>query len=178
MLEMQTDDSWENLMRHRLFEPLGMTSAGFGPPLPLPQPQGHRKRVPIGVGPGADNPAVLGPAGTVHASLEDWGKFISLHLIGPSDGSELLPRASFARMHAPAPGTDYAMGWVSVERPWGGRVVTHSGSNGSWYAVVWAAPEQGFAVLVATNEAGDHAARATDEAASALIQHYKAGEAR
>ncbi len=161
-------------MRRRLFEPLGMASAGFGPPRPLPQPQGHRGRLPLGVGPGADNPRVLGPAGTVHASLEDWGKFVALHLRGPSAGSELLSRESFARMHFPTPGGSYAMGWGAVERDWGGRVVTHAGSNLYWYAVVWAAPEQDFAVLVATNEGGDHAARGTDEAAAALIRHYKA----
>jgi len=39
--------------------------------------------------------------------------------------------------------------------------------------VVWASPEQRFAVLIATNEGGDRAAKATDEAAGALIRHYK-----
>ncbi len=178
MIEMRMDVSWEDLMRQRLFEPLGMASAGFGPPGPLPQPQGHRRRVPLGVGPGADVPAVLGPAGTVHASLEDWGRFVSFHLAGASTGSELLPNASFVRMHSPTPGTDHAIGWGSVARDWGGQVITAAGSNRYWYATVWAAPEQGFAVLVVTNEAGDHARTGTDKAAGALIRHYKAGEAR
>jgi len=174
MIEERMDASWEDLMRRRLFEPLGMTSAGFGPPRPLPQPQGHRKRVPVGIGARADNPPVVGPAGTVHASLEDWGKFVALHLPDPSTASGRLPRASLARMHSPTPGTDYAMGWITATRDWDGQVLTHSGSNLLWYSVVWAAPEQGFAVLVATNEAGEHAARGTDEAAWALIRHYKA----
>jgi CubicO group peptidase (beta-lactamase class C family) len=177
ILEMRTDDAWEDLMRQRLFEPLGMKSAGFGPPQPLPQPQGHRGRVPMGIGPGADNAPVLGPAGTVHASLEDWGRFVALHLTGALEGSELLSRESLARLHEPAPGSEYAMGWGSMERKWGGRVITHSGSNGSWYAVVWIAPEKGFAVLAATNEAGDASARGTDEVAAALIQHYQASKA-
>lgn len=178
MIEMRMDASWEDLMRQRLFEPLGMASAGFGPPGPLPQPQGHKKRVPLGVGADADVPPVLGPAGTVHASLEDWGRFVFLHLAGPSTGSKLLPKASFARMHSPTPGTDYAIGWGATSRDWGGEVITASGSNLYWFARVWVAPEQGFAVLVVTNEGGDRARTGTDKAAGALIRHYKAGEGR
>jgi CubicO group peptidase (beta-lactamase class C family) len=175
ILEVLTGDSWEDLMRARLFDPLKMASAGFGPPRPPPQPQGHWGRVPLGIGPEADNPPALGPAGTVHASLEDWGKFVSLHLIGSKRRSELIERESVIRMHTPAEGTLYAMGWGTHERGWGGQVIAHSGSNGYWYSVVWASPEQAFAVLVATNEGGDQAAKGTDEAAAALIRHFKAG---
>ena len=81
-------------------------------------------------------------------------------------------------MHSATPGTSYAMGWGSMQRDWGGQVMSAAGSNGYWYAVVWAAPEQGFAILVVTNEAGDDAKRGTDEAAGALIRHYKATDAR
>ena len=177
MLEVRMDAPWEDLIRQRLFEPLGMASAGFGPPRPLPQPQGHRKRIPVGVGEGADNPPVVGPAGTVHASLEDWGKFVALHLGAGTGGTEPLSRENLARMHSrtPTPGNDYAMGWITGTRDWGGQIITHSGTNLLWYSVVWAAPEQGFAVLVATNEGGEHANRGADEAAGALIRHYKAG---
>jgi CubicO group peptidase (beta-lactamase class C family) len=178
MIEMRMDVSWEDLMRQRLFKPLGMTSAGFGPPGPLPQPQGHLRRVPLGIGPDADIPPALGPAGTVHASLEDWGRFISFHLAGASTGTELLPKESFVRMQSPTPGTDDAMGWIATERNWGGHVITASGSNLRWYARVWVAPEEGFAVLVVTNEGGDDASTGTDKAAGALIRHYKAGEPR
>jgi len=178
ILEIRTGDSWEDLMRARLFEPLKMASAGFGPPRPLPQPQGHWGRVPVGVGPEADNPPVLGPAGTVHASLEDWGKFVSLHLIGSKRRSKLIKRESVVRLHTPAEGTSYAMGWGSHERDWGGQVISHSGSDGYWYSVVWASPEQAFAVLVATNESGDHAVTGTDEAAAALIRHFQEGRAQ
>lgn len=32
MCEKKTNISWEDLMRAKIFTPLGMTSAGFGPP--------------------------------------------------------------------------------------------------------------------------------------------------
>ena len=48
MAEQVTGHSWEDLMRKRVFEPLGMLSAGFGPPGHagrVDQPWGHQ---PIG----------------------------------------------------------------------------------------------------------------------------------
>jgi hypothetical protein len=44
-----------------------------------------------------------------------------------------------------------------------------------WYCVTWIAPEKNFAVLVATNAAGDRCDKACDDAAWALIQHYLKG---
>ena len=177
MIEVRMDGLWEDLMRQRLFGPLGMSSAGFGPPVPLPQPRGHRKRVPLGVGADADVPSVLGPAGTIHASLEDWGKFISLHLAGATTGTDLLPKESFARMHSPAPGTEHAIAWT-LAKGLGRQAIFATGSNHYWYALVWIAPEHELALLVVTNEGGDHARTATNEAARALFRHHKAGKAR
>ena len=67
----------------RLFAPLGMERAGFGPPgdaARVDQPWGHRRQGEKTVPLFFDNPSSLGPAGTVHASLEDWAKFAALHL--------------------------------------------------------------------------------------------------
>lgn len=50
-------------------------------------------------------------------------------------------------------------------------MLTHAGSNTMNYAVVWMAPLKDFAVLVMTNQGGDEAAKACDEAAGALILH-------
>ncbi|HLV79318.1 MAG TPA: hypothetical protein VKT32_03520, partial [Chthonomonadaceae bacterium] len=79
----------------------------------------------------------------------------------------------FQYLHTPLFGGDYAAGWVVTDRNWGGgRVLMHNGSNNQNYSVVWMAPLRDFAVLVATNQGGDAAAKACDEAASALIQSY------
>lgn len=173
---------FEDLLRAELFVPLGMASAGFGPPgLDAPigsartEPRGHRadgKRV--GLGSGSDNPPAITPAGRVHASLGDWGAYAALHLRGPRDGGLGLAPATFARMHTPPDdGLDpYALGWMVADRDWGGRVLTHSGSNTMWYCTAWLAPEKGFGVLVATNQGGDAAAKACDDASSALIRAW------
>ena len=114
-----------------------------------------------------DNLPVMGPAGTVHMSLEDWGKFVTEHLKGRRGKSEYLSQATFARLHTAIKG-DYAMGWITARRPWaGGIALNHTGDNTMNYANVWVAPEKGFAVLVATNQSESHAA--TDEVAAGLI---------
>lgn len=180
MAERVTGASWENLLRARVFEPLYMYSAGFGPPgldgsTPEVQPYGHewsRGRLkPIR----HDNAPVMGPAGTVHCSILDWAKFAVAHLRGERSGGSLLAPATFRDLHTPARGTEYAGGWLVLDRPWaGGKALNHAGSNTMWYANAWLAPARDFGVLVATNAGGGPTAKATDEAVGALLNHYAA----
>jgi CubicO group peptidase (beta-lactamase class C family) len=180
MLEKAAGKPWEELMRTMLFEPLGMTSAGFGPPATpgkVDQPWGHKKGVLIGMeavppGPLADNPAAIGPAGAVHCSLADLAAYAAFHMAGERGGSKLLTADSFKKLHTSA-GDDYALGWVVLKRPWaGGRALMHNGSNTMFYIVVWMAPDLNSAVIVATNVGVDAAFGGCDEAASKLIQQF------
>ena len=177
MAERATDKDWEVLMREELFEPLGMKSAGFGPPgsdKEIDQPRGHGffgNQLPPG--PTSDNPRGLGPAGTVHCSLEDWSKFVALHLQAARGESRLLKRESFEKLHTPL-GNDkdqYALGWIVADRPWADdRVLTHSGSNTYWYVVTWIAPKKNFAGLAACNTGPTAGAQATDAAIVLMLQ--------
>jgi CubicO group peptidase (beta-lactamase class C family) len=180
--EKVMSSSWEDLITQMVFDPLGMKSAGFGglgAPGKVDQPWGHAadgKPVPKN-GPAVDNPPILGPAGTVHCSLKDWAKFVSDHLRGSRGEKALLKPETYKALDTPPFGGEYALGWSTVERDWGGgRVLTHAGSNTMNYAVVWAAPTRDFAVLVTTNQGGPAAAKACDEAAAALIGLQTAGK--
>jgi CubicO group peptidase (beta-lactamase class C family) len=184
MLETRADEVWENLMRREVFVPLKMDSAGFGAPgkaSKLDQPLGHHASVdgkpprPQPVGPRADNPAAIAPAGAVHASLSDWGRFVAAHLAGARGAKDYLGEDSWRRLHQPLEGQDYALGWGTTDREWaGGTAWTHNGSNTLWYATVWVSPERGFAVLAVTNLGGDEAGKATDATAAALIGAWRA----
>jgi CubicO group peptidase (beta-lactamase class C family) len=170
MAEQTTGKSWEDLMTEGLFQPLGMTTAGFGPPGAkdkVEEPWGHTSD---GKPSQFDNAPSIGPAGTVHCSLSDWAKFVALHLQGAQGKGELLQPETFQKLHTPPPDNgDYAFGWGAVEREWaGGVALTHSGSNSMWFATVWIAPQRNFATLVATNQGGEAAAQACDEASAAL----------
>ena len=89
-----------------------------------------------------------------------------------SQGGLLKPE-TFRKLHTPPAGQDYACGWASVSRSWaGGKALTHAGSNTMWYLVMWLAPEKDFAVITATNIAGDNAAKGCDEVAAAMIKKW------
>ncbi len=181
MAEAVTETAWEDLMRTRLFSPLGMTSAGFGAPVDttsLDQPRGHDKRgQPVEPGPDADNPPGIGPAGTVHLTVEDWAKYATFHLRGAGGKADMLDPETFERLHRPYGNANplYAMGWeVSDEAGPDVHVLTHTGSNTIWYSMIWMPLEHRFGVLVVANQGGDRAREAVDQALWNLaLDHYE-----
>jgi CubicO group peptidase (beta-lactamase class C family) len=168
--------SWEELMRDIVFTPLGMASCGFGglgTPGTIDQPWPHTTNgQPTALnGPAIDNAAVLGPAGTVHCSIADWSKFVADQLRGARGAGALLRTDTYKALHTPRFGGTYAFGWGVTSRVWaGGTVLQHSGSNTMNFCVLWVAPLRDMAVLAVTNQAGDEAQRAADEAVAALIR--------
>ena len=175
MAEQVTGHSWEDLMRERLFDPLGMTIGrlrrardarrrrpALGPPRSARQ---GRARFRATTPPRSGRPArsiARRPTGRSSSRSTSAATRAKARLLKP---------ATFRFLHTPAPGTNYGGGWLVVDRSWaGGRALTHSGSNTMWYCTVWVAPARDFAVLVATNLGGDAAAKACDEAVGALIR--------
>lgn len=177
ILEETMDDSWEHLMQTMIFQPCQMNSAGFGAmgsPGKIDQPWQHRLvlgiQLPVEPGPMSDNPPSIGPGGTVHSSMRDWGKFVAVHLTGKCENGKLLKKETLKILHTPIPGQEYALGWAVSERDWaGGKVLNHSGTNNMNYCVAWVAPKKNFAVLAATNVGGDNAFKACDKAVSEMI---------
>jgi CubicO group peptidase (beta-lactamase class C family) len=175
MLEKLTGTPWETLITERLFKPLHMDSAGFGPPgTPgaIDQPWGHTRNL-LGTVPlQHDNPPAISPAGRVHCTLDDLAHYTIFHLQrGQTNG--LLKAETLNRLHTPPDGGDYACGWVVVKRNWAnGNALMHNGSNTMWYVVMWLAPERNFSVVAATNIAGSGAEQGCDEVAAAMIQQW------
>jgi len=176
MAEKTADASWEDLMKELLFKPLGITSVGFGglgTPGIIDQPWPHKPdgKPEASNGPDQDNPAVLGPAGTVHCTLEDWAGFVADQLRGTRGEKALLKAETYKELQTAPFGGTYVLGWLVTQREWGGgTVLTHNGSNSMNLATVWMAPLLDCAVLVVTNQGGPDAAKACDEAAGALIK--------
>lgn len=152
MLEARLGAPWERLVRDRVFEPLKMAGAGFGAPgTPgaYDQPVGHAANAagtlqafPPG-GPITDNPAVIGPAGRVHATLDDVLKYLSAHCFR----TPFLKPESWQMLHTAPFGGDYALGW---ERR--GDAIWHNGSNTLWYAEMLADPKRGVVSAAAAND--------------------------
>jgi CubicO group peptidase (beta-lactamase class C family) len=175
-LERLTSKTWETLIAEEVFGPLAMASCGFGAPgnaaaVPVDEPWGHSGMTPVPPGPDADNPPAMGPAGTVHCSIRDWGKFVAIFL---GAEPEYLSAASRTTLTTPEAGTDYALGWGTAVRPWaGGVALNHAGSNTLWFADAWVVPARDRAFLTVTNR-GDYdiAFAACDAAVAALVTAY------
>ena len=168
MAERLTGKSWEDLMRERLFDPLGMASAGFGPPAVLDsenEPWGHKLSDSFEWLPTQEDwHVVLLPTAGVHSSMEDLGKFLQLWM----DGKEpmLLNRAqiqSLTRLAVREDGTiltflfsggSPSAGWWLYQDVFGyGEALNTPGSNGNWYSLVWVMRDISRAYFVVTNSA-------------------------
>jgi CubicO group peptidase (beta-lactamase class C family) len=162
MLEKVTGESWESLMRRRLFGPLGMTTAGFGwPSLVDPdEPNGHVTADDGAVTPHDDTdpvervPAIFAPAGDVHASIGDFARFAQMHLRGLRGERTLLRPETVRKLHTPR--GSYALGW-EVENVDGVPTSFHDGSADTFYAVAAIQPSRDRAVVLATNVASEPA---------------------
>jgi CubicO group peptidase (beta-lactamase class C family) len=181
LLEKISGRSWEALVNERLFTPLAMTSCGFGAAgrataARPDQPWGHAwtgaALEPVAPGPRADNPPSVGPAGTVHCSLLDWGKFAALHLDGDAGRpTPILHAASFAKLHAAYPGQTYTYGgWERLERDWAhGPALAHVGSNTLNVADLWLAPGRRLGLLATSNASDAVAVRPVDRVIGLLL---------
>ncbi|MBC7965911.1 MAG: beta-lactamase family protein [Fuerstia sp.] len=159
MAEKATGVAWEDLVKREVFEPLELTGAGFGPPESpdetLPQPRGHRTLLggKIAVDDDADNTPIMGPAATVHMTLNDLCNYATEHLRGDRGDGKLLSNKTYRLLHTPE-FNQYACGWIRQE-PNGQiphTVFWHNGTNTLWYALVVFIPEKNMVVAVTSND--------------------------
>lgn len=187
--------SWEELVAGRIFDPLGLKSAGFGPQSSLGRidaPLGHRIR-PDGTlkamlaGPNGDNPEIIGPAGTVHLSIVDFARWAGWNAAEGSRPPALVSAATLRKLHAPVidipprpdakPGTPppgrYGLGWGTATMPFAPEpILFHGGSNEMNLAYIMVMPKADFAMVVATNVGGDKADAALRAVAEEIYRRF------
>lgn len=196
MIEAAAGRPWEMLIRERIFDPLGLASAGLGATLTpgridamaghLPRPGGEAE--PRLWGAGADMPMLLGPAGTVHMSILDFARWGAWVAGGAHRGPALVTPATLAHLTAeklrtprrphPPPGTPaeggYAFGWSLEKFAWSDReLLTHNGSNGMNLAKILVDPVADIAVVVAVNVGGPDADLAAGKALRQLYGRFR-----
>ena len=185
MLERVGGATWEELVMGRIFAPLDLRTAGFGPQASLGKidaPVGHGevdgKPKAFLAGPNGDNPPILGPAGTAHMSVLDFARWAGWHAGGGRRRPELVRPETLKTLHTPvipmslkegAPGTPsagkYALGWGEKSVPWAPEpLLFHGGSNTHNIAYIWIDTKADFAMVLLTNIGGTKA----DEALRAL----------
>ncbi len=160
LLEKVYDRSFSDLMKEKLFSPLGMSSCGFGV---APKVAGH-EHVANGYVPRMeDNPRVYGPAGGVHCSLQDWMKYAAFQIELYQERSGFLaPVIVKGLFQAVNPEGHTLGGWVTADSE-GSRVLVFEGSNTLNYAAILIYPERELALAATSNAGGDQARQATLE---------------
>lgn len=173
LLEAELGIAWETLLQTEVLDPLGMAGCGFGPPMdptPEDQPWGHAADgfglVPVDpTDPYSDNPPAIGPAGSLHCPMVDWGRFAQAHLNAANGDTAFLSTDATTRLQT-SNGSEFTagLGWDD-NQPWaGGPALAMSGSNTMWFATVWIAPGIDRAFVTATNAGNMDAILATNDA--------------
>ena len=160
---------WEELVRRRIFHPLGMKSSNFSveaskatADFALPYNEKDKAIQEIAF----RNIDVVGPAGSINSNLNDMVQWVRLHL---SDGKVLETRviseAGLDEMHRPQmvmrdSGQDpeivlgsYGLGWF-IESYRGKRRVHHGGNIDGFSAMVTFLPDQDVGVVALANRDG------------------------
>ena len=149
MLERASGSSWETLLREQVFEPLQMTTAGFGWP---PRVHGHEPHAGKLVAVAREDsrlPQVLASAGDVHASVRDMATFAAswLRSLRGEDGIVATRQAAFML----SPRHSGGIGWGVETAGAVGDVAFHIGSAGTFVMVVALLPDTDRAFIVTAN---------------------------
>jgi CubicO group peptidase (beta-lactamase class C family) len=164
--------TWEQAVRERLLEPLGMTNTNFSVAesqkskdhsLPYLEKDGVTRAIPLR---GLD---LAGPAGSINSTVADMARWALLNATGGEvDGTRMLSTAALRELHGPnmvlagnelssvsdlypeTYMTAYGLGWV-LESYRGARIVHHGGNIDGFSAMVSLLPAENLGVVVLTN---------------------------
>ena len=164
IIEVLRGQTWDHVLRERLFAPLGLPSAGTLPEEALLHSAAAGHITPPGgelqVAPMWGIFRSCGPAGLIHATAAETLEFAKLHLAGgvAADGTRVLSEASARAMRQPQVevpdrwtlGSHWGLGWILME--WSGRqVYGHDGNTIGQAGFLRIAPEVGVAVCLLAN---------------------------
>ena len=164
-IERVTGGTWEDFVKRRIFEPVGMSRSSFGSPpageLDLAMPHAvSRDGVVIAV-PRYTGWAI-GPALSICSTADDMARWLQLlQGLGVIGGRRLLAETTVLEMFTPQmavsslgprelPISSYGLGWF-VESYRGRLMVSHAGSIDGFYSIVVLLPTDGLGVVVLTN---------------------------
>ena len=169
MMEQATNRPIYDLWKEKIFIPLGISSAEYGPPAasePHKQPLGHYwdEKSNTFVPYQADFPSFFSPAGYMHMNMEDWAKFILMHLDSYSAQKDgLIEPGTLHRLHEPPDkakwdididlGLNYAMGWFTKTNKEGHKLIWHGGRGFDFNAqVIVDLNDKSAILIVSTSE--------------------------
>lgn len=169
LAESITGKSWEDNVRHRILDPLGMTRTNFSVAdsqksddfaRPYDERDDVLKEIPFRV------ITTVGPAGSINSCVDDMARWVALHLAhGKAGDRQLIGPSTIDDLHTPqmvmggsserpdiSP-SSYAMGWMTYTYR-GHRMVEHGGNIDGFSALVMLLPADDLGLVVLTNRNG------------------------
>jgi CubicO group peptidase (beta-lactamase class C family) len=178
MAERAAGSSWETLMVGQVLEPLGIHAVFEWPATSdKDQPWGHvetkgRTRPQNPQDKDAQFPVFLRPAGGMAMSVDDYGVFLQEHLKAlEGKPGRLLSLETMKHLHAAPMHDKWALGW-GITNLDDVQSLVHTGSDGTFHAVVALQPSRDTAVAVVANSGGDRTGSGCSVALRALIAQY------
>lgn len=174
--EKVTGVSLEELLRSRLFGPLGLATAGFGWPGKggAPQPWGHWKPLLRLVPQDPDGkyqlPPWLAPAGDVHMSMPDLARFLIAHLRALHGDSTLLRPQTAHQMHTRR--IKSGLGWGVQALGDFDAASVFEGSADTFITIVAIIHDGDLVVAISANSATESADEGTRDAVKKLVARY------
>lgn len=170
LVEQVSNRSWEDFVRARLFQPLGMTNSNFSvlesqKAADFALPYQEKKEVVAQI-PFRDISAV-GPAGSINSNLADMSKWVLLNLNkGKAGTTQVLSEAGLVQMHTPymtiaqplkyteLSHGSYGLGWF-IQNYRGHNRVSHGGNIDGFSALVSLFPQDNLGAVLLTNLNGN-----------------------
>jgi len=170
LVEQVTGKSWEDNVRERIFQPLGMTSSNFSvhdsqkaADFALPYREEDDK---VGLIPFREI-TNMGPAGSINSSIRDMAKWVQVHLSGGKAGDrQLIGPATLIDIHSPhmvltemperpeLSQTSYGLAWF-IDTYRGHQRVSHGGNIDGFSALVTLLPNDDLGMVILTNMDGN-----------------------
>lgn len=166
LVEQVTGRSWEDNVRERIFQPLGMTGSNFSvhdsekaADFALPYREEDDK---VGLIPFREI-TNMGPAGSINSSIRDMSKWVQVHLSGGKAGDrQIIGTATLIDIHSPQmvltetperpelSQASYGLAWF-IDTYRGHQRVHHGGNIDGFSALVTLLPNDGLGMVILTN---------------------------
>ncbi len=160
--------TWENLVRQRVLEPLGMINTKFSseearktPDYAFPYRKNRKTEIVSGIE--FARWGDVGPAGAINSSIDDMAKYLQMHVNkGSLEGKQVLGKNNADQMQSPQmviqgtplfseqSETSYGMG-LFIETYRGHKHVNHGGNLDGFSLQLSFLPNDGIGVVVLTN---------------------------
>ena len=152
LLAHRSGQTYEQLVKTRILDPLGMKSSGIAltPPMQVRLAKGHTAEgAPT---PNWDLPALAG-AGALRSTMNDMMRFLAANLGEPASDLERAMRLAQTPRFTLTPNTRISLGWISVTRE-NGDFIYHDGGTGGYGAIVIIDRKRDVGVVLLANRTG------------------------